>query len=339
MGRMTTQVKGALVCDFRNRPGPLRNRLPAFRGRGGARSRYSRGMTPTGQIDSRAATAIGASAVLGSLISVNAGAAVAKTIFPLVGAYGVATVRILLAALLLLAVHRPWRRAVPRSMIGTLIAFGGTLGLMNLLIYRAFARIPIGIAIAIEVTGPLAIVIWGSRRLRDFLWLAAAIAGLALLVPLRRDAHLDPAGVAFAVAAAACWALYILTGKRVSGPLRGHAVAWGMLVAAILVLPVGIAHAGPVLLTPHVMGIGLAIAILSSALPYSLEIEAMRRLTAPVFGLLLSSAPAIGALAGYAVLGERLTPTQWFAVLLVIAASAGSAIAAPRRPAIEDAPR
>lgn len=297
-------------------------------------------MTPTGQIDSRAATLIGASAVLGSLISVNVGAAVAKTIFPLVGAYGVATVRILLAALLLLAVHRPWRRAVPRGMIGILIAYGGTLGLMNLLIYQAFARIPIGIAIAIEVTGPLAIVIWGSRRLRDFLWLAAAIAGLALLVPMRRDdAHLDPAGVAFAVAAAACWALYILTGKRVSGPLRGHAVAWGMLVASILVLPVGIAHAGPALLTPHVMGIGLAVAILSSALPYTLEIEAMRRLTAPVFGLLLSSAPAIGALAGYAVLGERLTPTQWFAVLLVIAASAGSAIAAPRRPVIEDAPQ
>jgi inner membrane transporter RhtA len=295
-------------------------------------------MSSTGQIDSRAATLVGVSAVLGSIISINVGAAVAKTIFPLVGAYGVATVRILLAALLLLAMHRPWRRAVPRGVIGILILYGGTLGLMNLFIYQAFARIPIGIATAIEVTGPLAIVIWGSRRLRDFLWLAAAIAGLALLVPLRRDAHLDPAGVAFAVAAAACWALYILTGKHVSGPLRGHAVAWGMLVAAILVLPLGIAHAGPALFTPHVMGIGLAIAILSSALPYSLEMEAMRRLTAPVFGLLVSAAPAMGALAGYVVLGERLTSTQWFAVLLVIAASAGSAITAPRRPTVENAP-
>ncbi len=192
---------------------------------------------------------------------------------------------------------------------------------------------------AIEVTGPLAIVLFGSRRPRDFLWLGAAVIGLLLLLPLRSDAVLDPLGVIFAVGAAACWALYILTGKRVSGALRGDAVAWGMLAAAILVLPVGLTHAGASLFSPWVLMVGLAIALLSSALPYSLEMEAMRRLPAPVFGLLLSAAPAIGALAGFVVLGERLTALQGVAIFCIIAASGGSALTVRHAPAIEDAPQ
>ncbi|NWK95226.1 EamA family transporter [Sphingobium lactosutens] len=281
----------------------------------------------------------GAGAVLLSLTSMNLGAAFAKTLFPLVGAYGIAALRIDLAAILLLLFRRPWRRPIPRDVRWHLLAYGATLGLMNLTIYQAFARIPLGIAMAIEVTGPLAIVLFGSRRPRDFLWLGAAVAGLLLLLPLRADAPLDPLGVAFAAAAAACWALYILTGKRLSGALGGDAVAWGMLVAAILVMPVGLAHAGAALFSPWVLLIGIAIALLSSALPYSLEMEAMRRLSAPVFGLMLSSAPAIGALAGFIVLGERLTGMQWIAIACIVAASGGSALTAGHKPAIEDAPQ
>lgn len=287
----------------------------------------------------RAAALAGTGAVLLSLFSMSLGAAFAKTLFPLVGAHGAAGLRIGLAAILLLLFRRPWGRPIPREARWPLIAYGATLGLMNLLIYQAFARIPLGIAIAIEVTGPLAIVLFGSRRPRDFLWLGAAVTGLLLLLPLRTDAPLDPLGVGFACGAAVCWALYILTGKRVSGALGGDAVAWGMLVAAILVMPVGLVHAGAGLLSPWVLMVALAVALLSSALPYSLEMEAMRRLSAPVFGLLLSSAPAVGALAGFIVLGERLTPLQWAAIVCVMAASAGSALTAGHKPVIEDAPQ
>jgi len=273
------------------------------------------------------------------MISVNFGAAFAKMLFPLLGAAGVAGLRIALAAVLLWLVRRPWRRTVPRGSRAWLGIYGATLGLMNLCIYEAFARIPMGVAIAIEVAGPLAVVLFGSRRPRDFLWLAAAVAGLLLLLPVRHDAALDPIGVAFACAAGVCWALYIVTGKRVSGAVGRDAVAWGMLAAAILVLPLGVADAGVALLSPHVLLVGLAIAILSSALPYSLEMEAMQRLPAHVFGLLVSTAPAMGALAGFIVLGERLTPLQWTAIVCIMAASAGSALTAGHKPAIEDAPQ
>lgn len=280
-----------------------------------------------------------AGSVLLSLTSMNMGAAFAKMLFPLVGAYGIAALRIDLAALLLLAFHRPWRRPVPLVVRWPLLAYGATLGLMNLLIYQAFARIPLGIAMAIEVTGPLAVALFGSRRPRDFLWLGTAVAGLLLLLPLRNDPKLDPLGVACACGAAVCWALYILAGKRIAAALGSDAVAWGMLVAAILVVPVGVVHAGATLFTPYVLLVGLAIAILSSALPYSLEMEAMRRLPAHVFGLMLSAAPAVGALAGFIVLGERLTALQWVAILCIMAASAGSALTVGHRPAIEDAPQ
>lgn len=283
-------------------------------------------------------TMIGTGAVLLSLLSMNLGAAFAKTLFPLVGAPGVAALRILLAALLLLSFRRPWRRKVPSALRWPLLGYGATLALMNLLIYQAFARIPLGTAIAIEVTGPLAIVLFGSRRPRDFLWLAAAVAGLLLLLPIRPDARLDPLGVAFACGAAICWALYILAGKRVSAGIGGDAVAWGMLVAAILISPAAVGPVGAALHSPHLLLVAFAVAFLSSALPYSLEMEAMRRLPAPVFGLLLSSAPAIGALAGFVVLGERLSAIQWLAMLSIMVASAGSALTVAQRPRIEDAP-
>ena len=167
-------------------------------------------------MNGQGAVLAGAGAVLASLLSMNMGAAFAKTLFPIVGAYGIAALRIFLAAILLMLFRRPWRRPIPADVRWPLLIYGATLALMNLLIYQAFARIPLGIAMAIEVTGPLAIVLFGSRRPRDFLWLGAAVIGLLLLLPLRSDAVLDPLGVIFAVGAAACWALYILTGKRVS---------------------------------------------------------------------------------------------------------------------------
>lgn len=277
---------------------------------------------------------IGASAVLVSLVAQNVGAAFAKHLFPLVGAYGTTGLRIALAALLLFALRRPWRRRPSRAMLSALIAYGAMLRSMNLLIYQAFARLPIGIATGIEVLGPLMVVLCGSRSRRDIVWFVAAVIGLVLLLPLRSGAALDPIGLVFAGGAATCWALYIVYGKRVSGALGGDAVAWGMIVAAAISVPIGAATAGSALLAPLVLAVGFAVAILSSALPYSLEMEAMRRLPSHVFGILLSAAPAVAALAGFVVLGEVLTPLQWFAILLIMAASSGSAVSATKQPAL-----
>ena len=166
-----------------------------------------------------------------------------------------------------------------------------------------------------------------------------AALGLGLLLPLKGGAgSLDPVGVALAAFAGLCWALYIIFGKRLTHLHPGQSVALGMSVAAMVVVPFGLAHAGAALFNPAIVVAGLGVAIFSSALPYSLEMEAMRRLPAPVFGLLLSSAPAIGALAGFVVLGERLSAIQWLAMLSIMVASAGSALTVAQRPRIEDAP-
>jgi len=271
-------------------------------------------------------------AILASMVSVNAGAAWAKHLFPLVGSLGVTAVRVGLAAVIMLAIVRPWRSLPARRDALNLLVYGLMLGCMNLLIYGAFARIPIGIAVAIEVVGPLGVVVLSSRRARDFAWVLLAAFGLWLLAPVHEGvAPLDPAGVAYALGAAFCWAMYIVFGKRVSHLNGGQAVAWGMLAAALFTVPVGVAHAGGSLLLPTVLAGGLAVAVLSSALPYSLEMAALARLPQRVFGILVSAGPAFAALAGWVVLGERLTGMQWLAILLVILACGGAAATAGKK--------
>jgi len=270
-------------------------------------------------------------AVAGSIISVNFGAAYAKGLFPLVGSAGVTAVRVGLAAILLLAFWRPWRAPLARRDMANVAVYGLMLGFMNLLIYAAFARIPIGIAIAIEVIGPLAVVVLSSRHLRDFAWVACAAGGLYLLAPTTANATaLDPVGVAAALGAAFCWAMYIVFGKRVSTLKGGHVVSWGMLVAAICTVPVGLAQAGSALFAPQILLGGLVVAVLSSILPYSLEMLALSRLPRKVFGILVSAGPAVGALAGFFVLGEVLTVVQWAAIGLIVVATGGSAATAGR---------
>ena len=271
-------------------------------------------------------------AILASMVSVNAGAAWAKHLFPLVGAQGVTAVRVGLAAAIMLAVVRPWRALPARRDALNLLVYGLMLGCMNLLIYGAFARIPIGVAVAIEVVGPLGVVVLSSRRARDFGWVLLAALGLWLLAPVHDDVPpLDPVGVAYALGAAFCWAMYIVFSKRVSTLNGGHAVAWGMLAAALFTVPVGVAHAGGALLLPSVLAGGLAVAVLSSALPYSLEMAALKRLPRRVFGILVSAGPAFAALAGWVVLGEMLTALQWLAIALVIVACGGAAATAGKK--------
>ncbi|MGK5026099.1 EamA family transporter [Janthinobacterium sp. RB2R34] len=271
-------------------------------------------------------------AVLGGQISVNLGAAVAKHLFPVIGVEGITAYRVGFSALFLLAVFRPWRFSLTRKDVLNLLVYGSVLGLMNLLIYRAFALIPIGIAVAIEVTGPLAVAMLSSRRLRDLLAVSCAAFGLYLLLPLAGSpGSLNPVGVAYALGAATCWALYIIFGKRASSLQGGQAVAWGMTVAAMLTVPIGVAYAGTALLSSSLALMGLAIAMLSSALPYTLEIFALRRLPQGVFGMFSSAAPAVSALAAMAVLGEHLSLIQWLAIACIVLASAMAALGAQSR--------
>jgi inner membrane transporter RhtA len=266
------------------------------------------------------------------MVSTYAGAAFAKQLFPLVGSEGVVALRVGLSALLLAAFTRPWRALPSRAELPTLLLYGLTLGCMNLLIYRAFARIPIGIAVSIEVMGPLAVVLLSSRRARDFVWVACAAFGLWLLLPLRgASSALDPLGVACAAGAAFCWALYIVFGKRASTAGGAGTVAWGMLAASVFIVPIGASYAGSALLSPFVLMAGLAVAVLSSAAPYTLEMIALRKLPRRVFGILVSASPAVAALAGFAVLGERLSNVQWVGIGLVILACGATAASAEQR--------
>lgn len=268
-------------------------------------------------------------ALFGSQVSVNLGAAVAKNLFPVIGVEGITAFRVGFSALILLAIFRPWRSPLTRRDVLNLLVYGTVMGMMNLLIYRAFERIPIGIAVAIEVTGPLLVALLSSRRPRDIGACALAIFGLYLLLPMNTGAgRLDPAGIGYAFGAAACWALYIVFGKRASTLNGGQAVAWGMLVASMFIVPLGVAHANVAMLTPGVLATGLVIAVLSSAIPYSLEMTALRGLPQGLFGMFSSAAPAVSALAGLLILGERLSQIQWCAIACIVLASAMSAMSA-----------
>ena len=270
-------------------------------------------------------------AVLGGQISVNLGAAIAKQLFPLIGVEGITAYRVGFSALILLAIFRPWRFRLTRTDVLNLLVYGSVLGMMNLLIYRAFALIPIGVAVAIEVTGPLAVAMLSSRRPRDLVAVACAVLGLYLLLPLQGSpGSLNPVGVAYALGAATCWALYIVFGKRAASLQGGQAVAWGMTVAAMLTVPIGVAYSGAALLAPGLILTGLAIALLSSTVPYTLEIFALRRLPQGVFGMFSAAAPAVSALAAMAVLGEHLSHIQWLAIACIVFASALAALGVRR---------
>ena len=270
-------------------------------------------------------------ALVASLVSQNFGNAFAKGLFPLVGPGGVAALRVGFSALLLILFFRPWRYRLQKADCINLLFFGAALGIMNLTIYMAFSRIPIGVGVAIEITGPLLLAVFASRKALDFLWVGLAVSGLLLLLPIEENVEaLDPVGVLFAMAASVCWALYIVFGKKVSSLRNAQAVGWGMLIAAFVTVPFGITEAGETLLEPPILAAGLLAAILCSTIPYSLEIIALRNLPRRVFSLLVSMAPAIGAIAAWIMLDETLSLFQWTAIFLIIAASAGCAATASR---------
>jgi inner membrane transporter RhtA len=263
--------------------------------------------------------------VLGGISSVQFGAALAKTLFDEVGVGGTVFLRVLFAALVLALIWRPRLSEAGRGDLWLAVAFGLTLAAMNLAFYSALDRIPLGIAVTFEFVGPLGVAVAGSRRPLDLLWVALAAAGILLLSDFG-SSNLDGLGVALALLAGGFWAAYILLSARVGRVFPGGSgLALAMVVASAMLLPVGLGDVGADLLVPWVLAAGAAVAILSSAIPYSLELEALRRMPARVFGVLMSLEPAVGALAGLVLLSEGLAAREVVAILLVIAASAGAA--------------
>lgn len=275
---------------------------------------------------------------MGSLITLCAGTSLAKGLFPFVGAEGTTTYRLVFSTLLLMAFWRPWRRTWTWSDAPPLVLFGATLGIMNLLFYSAIKTVPFGLAIAIEFTGPLAVALWSSKKPLDFVWIVLAVLGMGLILPLSQSfgvdssaTSLDPLGIAYALGAGFCWAMYIVLGQRVADRFGAFATPMGMLVAALVVTPFGISVAGTALLNVQWMLMGLGIALLSSAIPYSLEMYSLKHLPKQTFSILLSLEPAVGALAGWLVLSEQLSTQQLSAIGLIMVASMGSAMTAGRR--------
>jgi inner membrane transporter RhtA len=269
--------------------------------------------------------------VLGAVTSIQFGAALAATLFDELGAAGVSLLRLGFAAIVLLAVWRPSPRAHSRADLRLAAVFGLCLGLMNYTFYEALARIPLGIAVTVEFAGPLGVAVFGSRRRLDVLWALLAAVGIVVLADPGGDVAL--LGVLFALAAAAFWAAYILLAQRAGTRFRGgQGLALAMAVAALVPLAPGIASGGADLLRPELLALGLGVALLSSVIPYSLETEALRRMPANVFGVLMSLEPGVAALAGFLVLDQALGARELVAVGLVVTASAGAMRFAPGPP-------
>ncbi|MBO0839385.1 MAG: EamA family transporter [Sciscionella sp.] len=259
--------------------------------------------------------------VLVGILSVQLGAAIAKQLFAVTGAFGAVTLRLFFAAAVLLLLWRP-RLRVTRSALPVVLGYGVVLASMNLLFYQAIARIPLGVAVTFEFLGPLTVSLMGARRWLHGLWALLAASGVALLTGY---AHIDWVGIAFALAAGACWGGYIMVsaalGKRTSD---GSGLALAMTTAGLIALPFGVIDAGTSMLHPIALLSGVGVALLSSVVPYSVELEALRQIPPRVFGVLMSLEPAVAALVGLLVLGEALRPTQWLAICCVVVASIGA---------------
>jgi inner membrane transporter RhtA len=260
--------------------------------------------------------------VLLGIVSVQLGSALAKQLFSEVGSFGTVALRLFFAAAILMLLWRPSLR-MSRQAWTVVVAYGLTLGLMNLCFYLALDRLPLGIAVTVEFLGPLTVALIGSRRWLDALWAALAAAGVVLL--MGGGGEVDLIGLLFALAAGACWGLYIVVSAALGRhTAEGNGLALGMIVAALVAVPIGVADSGTALVQPWVLVAGLGLALLSSVVPYSLDLEALRKMPPRVFGILMSLEPAMAALIGLVVLQELLHWSQWIAVLCVVVASVGA---------------
>ncbi|MEN4796692.1 threonine/homoserine exporter RhtA [Pantoea agglomerans] len=262
-----------------------------------------------------------------AMLSLQGGASLAKSLFPAVGATGITALRLGFGTLILCIIFKPWRLRFSREQRLPLLMYGLALGTMNFTFYLAIRTVPLGVAVGLEFTGPLALALFGSRRPLDFVWVLLAVIGLWFLLPFGTGmTAIDPLGAALAVSAGACWAIYILAGQRAGAEHGPATVAIGSLIASVIFVPLGLTFAESGIWTWAVMPIALLVALLSSAIPYSLEMIALTRLPARIFGTLMSLEPAMAAFSGMLFLGETLTGLQWLALLAIIIASAGSTL-------------
>lgn len=265
-------------------------------------------------------------AVVAAMAAFQVSAAFAKTLFPVMGAQGAAALRLSLGALMLLAVSRPWRNWPRGGPWLSLVGLGVSVAAAVFLFYSAISRLPLGVSIALQFLGPLSVALFGSHRLRDLIWAGLAAAGVwALVGRSAGGGHLDLLGVAYALGAAAGWAGYILCGKA-AGTAYGHRAApLSTAIAAVIVLPIGAAHAGAAMLTPSLLPLALVVALFSTVIPFSLELYAMARMPARTFAVLTSLEPSFGALSGLVLLHEQLALSQVAGIAAVIAAASGAA--------------
>ena len=270
--------------------------------------------------------------LLVAMMSIQSGASLAKSLFPVVGAQGTTALRLIFASILMVLILRPWRASFTASSIRSVLIYGIALGGMNFLFYMAIRTIPLGIGVALEFTGPLAVALLHSRKATDFVWIVLAVIGLALLIPMGQTDALDLTGALYALGAGVCWAAYILFGQKAGADHGVQTAALGVVIAAIFIAPFGVAHAGAALLDPALIPVALGVAILSTALPYSLEMIALTRMPARTFGTLMSMEPAIGAVMGLMFLHEALSLTQWLAIGAIIVASIGATLTTKPEP-------
>jgi inner membrane transporter RhtA len=269
-------------------------------------------------------------AIILAILSVQCGAAIAKSLFPVIGAAGTASLRIGISAIILFLVYRPNLRMITPPQWKLVIPYGLSLGAMNLIFYLAIERIPVGLGVTLEFVGPLLVAVFGSKRLVDYLWILLAAIGIALIAPWSSDG-IDLVGVLFALLAGAFWATYIVLGGKVSRVMKdGDAVSTGMLFASILIVPFGIMENGLSNLTPSLLGMGVALALLSSAIPFTLEMKALGQLPPRTFSILMSLEPAAASICAFFFLQEHLNFSEILAVAFVVIASAGSTMTAKK---------
>lgn len=265
--------------------------------------------------------------LLVSMSSVQGSASLAKYLFPILGPAGMTAWRLVFSSIMLALIFKPWKKKITKQAWRPIICYGIALGFMNLSFYGAIQRIPLGIAVAIELTGPIAVAMFSSRRWLDFVWLGLAIVGLAMLLPLHEaSVALDPMGVILALVAGCGWAMYIVFGRQ-AGTIHGpSSVAIGSMIAMLFMFPIGVWNSGDVMFDPSILPMVFVVAILASALPYALEMIALPRLPAQTFSTLMSLSPVLASLSGFVFLHEMLSGIQWLAIGCIIISSIGTVL-------------
>lgn len=262
-----------------------------------------------------------------SMISVQGSASIAKYLFPVLGPEGMTAWRLFFSSIILIFIFKPWRKTITKQALKYVFLYGISIGGMNLAFYNAIARVPLGVAVAIELTGPIMVAMCSSRKLFDFIWLGIAIIGLSMLLPLYQVSdNLDPIGILFALLAGSGWACYILFGRKASTIYGASSVAVGSVIAACFLFPIGIWQSGSTMFSLELLPLVFVVSLLASAIPYGLDMIALPKLPAQTFSTLMSLSPVFAALSGLVVLHEQLTGNQWLAIIFIIISSIGTVL-------------